>query len=324
MRVCIIGDFSDRLDEGLKNVAHHLAENISAIPSMQVLKVNNKAVHLKTFSAIKKFRPEIVHYVPGPTNLSLLFLKFVELYLDSTPKIVLSVTHPDVSDLIFRATRLKPHCVFSSSVSFKRRMERIGVRSELVPNGVDVNKFTPVSVSEKKRLRVKYGLHDDEFTILHVGHLIDNRSLHHLLSLPASNRIVVVASEYIDVKEEILASLGAHGCTVFRGYYPNIEEFYQMSDCYFFPVEHEKTLLCPLSVMEAMACNLPVVTTGLEGISTFFAEAEGLIFVRKESDFIAALESVRTGEVTIRTREKVLRYSWENVAQQIAKVYLEL
>jgi glycosyltransferase involved in cell wall biosynthesis len=290
---------------------------------MQVLRVNNAEVHLKTLSAIKEFRPEIVHYVPGPTNLSVFFLKFVQLYLGSTPKIVLSAIHPLVNDIVFKATRFKPYCVFSPSISFKQRMERIGVRSELLLNGVDANKFAPVSESEKKRLRIKYGLRTDEFTILHVGHLIYNRSLHHLLSLPGSNQIVVVASEYIDVKEELLASLNAGGCTVFRGYFPHIEEFYQLADCYFFPVKNQKTLVCPLSIMEAMASNLPVVTAELESIAAFFGNVPGLLVAREDVDFAHHVEAVRNGEVAVKTRQGIQRYSWEHVAQQIAKVYLE-
>lgn len=323
MRVCVVGDFSLNLDEGLKNVAHHVADSIAAIPTMHVLRVNNRELRLKTVRGMRRFNPEVVHYVPGPTNLSLLFLKFLSLYLRGNPKIFLSALHPTFNDIVFTATRFEPCCVFSSSINFKQRMERIGVRSELLPNGVDVNKFAPVSASEKKKLRTKYGLRDDEFTILHVGHLIENRSLHHLLSLPGSNQIVVVASEYIDVKPELLASLNAGGCTVFRGYFPHIEEFYQLADCYFFPVKNEKTILCPLSIMEAMACNLPVVTAELEGIVTFFGNVPGLMVVREGSDFARQVDAVRKGEVTIKTREEIQHFSWENIAQQIAKVYLE-
>ena len=38
MKVCIIGDFSSNRDEGLKNIAHLLADNFSMCIDIQLLK----------------------------------------------------------------------------------------------------------------------------------------------------------------------------------------------------------------------------------------------------------------------------------------------
>jgi len=54
-------------------------------------------------------------------------------------------------------------------------------------------------------------------------------------------------------------------------YIKKIEEIYQLSDCYIFPITFEGGgISILLSVLEAMACNLPVVTTKFGGLPAIF------------------------------------------------------
>jgi glycosyltransferase involved in cell wall biosynthesis len=324
MRVCIIGDFTDGvLNEGLKNVAHHLAESISLIPNIEVLKADNKRIRIKTLKKMKQFRPHLLHYVPGLTNVSIVFLKIIERYLNH-PKIFLSATFPYFNDSVYKLINLKPYCVFAPSESLKDRMDALATPSIIMPNGVDTEKFVPVSPLEKKTLRKKYGLDPDKFTVLHIGHVLKRRGLDQLANLTKGSQTVFVASSYLRKDVAILNSLRRKGCIVFEGYFPNVEEFYQLCDCYVFPVPQATgSVLCPLSVMEAMACNLPVVASDVSGIGTFFQEGEGLIFATESEDFCHAVEDVKAGKVHSATREKVQRYTWQDIAQTIANVYLE-
>ncbi|MGD0170569.1 MAG: glycosyltransferase family 4 protein [Halobacteriota archaeon] len=324
MRVCIIGDFSDDLlNEGLKNVAHHLAESISQIPSIEVLKVDNKRRNIKTLKKLKQFRPQVLHYVPGLTNVGIAFLKIIERYLNH-PKIFVSATFPYFNDSVYKFFNLKPYCVFAPSGSLKDRMDALATPSMVLPNGVDVEKFVSVSALEKTTLRKKYGLDPDTFTVLHVGHVLKRRALDQLTNLSKENQTILVASGYLQKDVALLDSLRHKGCIVFEGYFSNVEEFYQLCDCYVFPVQQMSgSILCPLSVMEAMACNLPVVTSDVNGIGTFFEEGEGLIFATDKEDFCHAVEDIKAGKVHSATREKVHRYTWQDIAKTIANVYLE-
>jgi glycosyltransferase involved in cell wall biosynthesis len=327
MRVCIIGDFADSLlNEGLKNVAYHLAESISQLPNIEVLKVDNKRIGIKsvrTLKKLKQFHPHVLHYVPGITNVSLVFLKVIERYLNH-PKIFLSATFPSFNDSVYKLINLKPYCVFAPSGSLKERMDALATPAIILPNGVDTEKFVPVPTKAKKTLRRKYGLDPDMFTALHVGHVLRRRALDQLANLSKDNQTVLVASGYLQKDVALLNSLRHKGCIVFEGYFPNVEEFYQLCDCYVFPVRQASgSILCPLSVMEAMACNVPVIASDVNGIRTFFQEGEGLIFASEQEDLFNAIEGIKAGTVPCATRDKVSRYTWQNIARTIANVYLD-
>ena len=67
----------------------------------------------------------------------------------------------------------------------------------------------------------------------------------------------------------------------------NIEEVYALSDCYVFPtppMNKINSIEIPLSVLEAMACNLSVITTKFGALPKVFEEGDGLIFVDDGED----------------------------------------
>lgn len=80
----------------------------------------------------------------------------------------------------------------------------------------------------------------------------------------------------------------------------------------------------PLSVLEAMSCNLPVVTTKFGALPRIFKEGDGLIFVEKKEEFISAVEKIKSAGMSIKTRDNVLQYSWEKIAERMEGVYEEL
>lgn len=324
MKVCIIGDFTQNQDEGLKNIAYYTSKGLSNIKRHQFLNVNVvNILSLSAFAAIWRYHPDIIHYIPGPSNKSLAFLRFLKAYLGNKPKIMLSASYPIFSDALVRWMGFKPDFALAQSMDLKKRFDTLGIASQLIPNGVDLDKFKPDS-SRKGELRDKYGLDRDSFTVLHVGHLMAKRNLDLLTRVSRDFQVVIVASKYIKTEPQLVEKLKKAGCLIFSGYFPDVEEFYQLSDCYVFPVVPGDSVVCPLSVMEAMACNLPVVTTKFEGISSFFVEGDGLIFANDDRDILCAITGIRDGSMSIATRAKVERYSWRNIAEKIADIYDQL
>ncbi|AGK60069.1 Glycosyltransferase [Archaeoglobus sulfaticallidus PM70-1] len=330
MKVCLIGDFSSNLDEGFKNIAQYLAKELSKYDDLDILKANIKEIKtLKFWKKIKMFHPTIVHYIPGPTYRSFLFVNFLLYYLNyrdhSNPKIIMSTPYPKDINRFIKSLPRKPDLILAQSNTSKRMFKSLGLKTIYVPNGVDFEKFKPVPSHLKKKLRVRYNIDEEKFTILHVGHLTKKRNLKILGELARmGNQVIIVSSEYLKVEKNIIQTLQKTGCIIFRGYFEHIEEFYQMSDCYIFPVLEGDTILFPLSVIEAMACNLPVLTRKFDGLS-IFNEGEGLIFVEKETEIIQGVEKIKkNGDIRIATRRKVTPYSWKNIAQRLREIYYKL
>ncbi|MBA7489547.1 hypothetical protein ES702_00081 [subsurface metagenome] len=323
MKIALVGDYSSDRDEGLKNIAHYLAEELSKIH--RIMRLHVKEVLFPRFWInLRKFHPEIIHYIPGPTVISFLIVKTIKLY--SGAKTVMSAPQPRVSNFWQKLiSLLKPDLILTQSEEFEERCTNWGCKTRFLPNGVNTKKFAPASRKEKKKLREKFGIDQEKFTILHVGHIMKRRNLGVLAKIQGGdNQVVIVASEYLETDHHLCEGLKETGCVIFKGHIKNIEEIYAMADCYVFPVKKGYTISTPLSVMEAMACNLPVISSKFEGLARIFKEDEGLVFAEREEDFIQDVENLKSSNKRIRNREKILPYSWRNVAMQLSSIYDEV
>jgi len=327
MRICVIAENSSLLDEGVKNTGLHLIKRISK--NHEVMSFPPRSVlSLDFWRAVKQFDPQIIHYIPGSTLVAFMILKTLSVYR-SKSKTVLSAIHPLFSLSRSRARKvipwLRPDLVIVQSYAIERMLSGLGCQTAFLPSGVDLAKFFPVDDKTKKAMRKRYGLDEGKFTVLHVGHMLRSRNLGVFKRILATDSQVVIVGSPSTRKPErqVYLELKQNGCVVWNDYIENIEEIYALSDCYIFPVAQPAGCIeMPLSVMEAMACNLPVISTRFGALPRAFEEGDGLIFVEDEGELIEKLEIVKGVEV--RTREKVLPYSWENVARQLEVIYRKL
>jgi glycosyltransferase involved in cell wall biosynthesis len=212
----------------------------------------------------------------------------------------------------------KKHLLFTSTetlipVGWKGN----GIR--VVPGGVDPNKFSPATTEEKLNLRRKYGFNPNSHILLHVGHFHKKRNLELLRSIHklGEYQILLVGSTSTERDRRLLNELRSSDVQIFTDFIVEIEDIYRLSDCYLFPVESsEASIEIPLSVLEAMATNLPVVSTRFGGLPRIFKEGRGFFYAENSEEFLSKIGSLKRLS-RIRTREMVLPYSWENVAKGI-------
>lgn len=172
---------------------------------------------------------------------------------------------------------------------------------------IDMNKYKPIGHEVKAALRNKYRIGPDKQVILHVGHLTENRNLYQLIPLVRDDRdIVIVSSQstpflnafHSKIKDDLVGA----GIRIIDEYLDNIEEIYQLSDVYVFPVENQMGCIgVPLSILEALACGKDVVTTNFNNIE---ALAAGFPKMRvsttdKFSDVIDELGSLRPEDMVV-------------------------
>jgi glycosyltransferase involved in cell wall biosynthesis len=328
MQVCLIGDFSPNLDEGYKNVSHYLADELGT--RLEIKRLDVKEIKSVGFwKTARSLRPQIAHLIAQPTLSSLLFV-FIGRFFWKDAKIVISALRPEK----FFAGRMSflqkfsfglagPDLILVQSSDAKDRFEEFGCRRvELFPNGVDVERFSPVTQSEKWKLRKKYDLDPDLPVILHVGHLEESRNLELLIPLREKQiQVVIAGSVYMGVNQVLIDRLERNGFKIFKGYQPNVEELYQLSDCYVFPLEPGNSLSMPLSVLEAMATNLRVVTTRFKGLEAAFAGGNGLKFVNSPEDVVPVTLEILSSKKKIQTRDQVRSFSWDELALRLCDYY---
>lgn len=321
MRVALLGHADDRLDEGMKNTGVMLTESLGSAG------VEARLFDLRTAPApefwlrLRRYDPDIVHLVHGPTLKGLILLKALSASLGCAT--VATSTQPRFGDRSWSAASyVRPDRTLVQSRADEFRFQDAGFTTEYVPSGVDVDRFHPVDDGERRAIRADLGLDPERRVFLHVGHFKEGRNLRSLLPLREHGQVVVVGSPSTGPDRSLIEELREAGCVVRTEYVPTIERYYQAADWYVFPVADESnSIRAPLSVLEAMACDRPVITTRFGGLTDMFDEGDGLVYV---SDLAEVDRSTLADRGPVRTREKVSPYSWESIAERVTDVYNEL
>ena len=332
MRICLIGEYSGELDEGMRKVSFYFAEELSKYH--QVLALDLGEVFTKSFWIdIKNFNPEIIHYIHGPSIKSFILLKLISLYCRNA-KTVMSAMCPCVTYLSEGfIPLLKPDLILVQSPETENMFKKRGCKTEFLPCGVDTKKFIPATERAKEELREKYRIDKNTFVILHIGSIKEGRNVQLLEKLQkGNNQVVIIGAMSTGINEIIAQRLEKSGCFMWTKYFNSIEEIYTMADCYIFPTVYKKdtvgrviadSIEMPLSVLESMSCNLPVITTKFGALPRVFEEGEGLFFAEEEKDFDDALKEIKKG-ANIKTRKKVSPYAWGNIEKRLEDIYGEL
>lgn len=331
MKVCLIGSLSGAPDEGYRNVTGRLARHLAA--SHEVLPLDGGEAHtLRFWHRLLTFGPEIVHCISAPTLHSFILLRTVRSLCRSRPSCVLSALHPNGLPLLCSpwfqrvCPPLAPDLVLTQSRQAGALLARAEMRTAYLANGVDLTKFAPVSPGRKAVLRARYGLSQDRFVLLHVGHLKPDRGLAVLEEVQRQVpecQVVIAGGPRFRVDAKCVDRLREAGCIIWHRYFAQIEELYQMADCYIFPPG--TTLYLPLTILEAMACNLPVITEGFDGVRLFLEKSDGLTIVDDGQGYADAVRVLmEKGERGVETRQRVLAYDWDLIAGEVSALYTGL
>lgn len=157
-------------------------------------------------------------------------------------------------------------------------------RIYLIPNSVDTTRFVPVESAEKSLLRKKLNLPQEAAIGIYTGRLVSYKGLPLLLKVwrevlckHEHSLLLLAGTGGLDIHNceaelrEYVASAGLEKVILFLGAVQNVHEYLQAADLFVFPTENDAF---PSSIVEAMACALPVVTTPVGAIKTIVTHLE--------------------------------------------------
>jgi glycosyltransferase involved in cell wall biosynthesis len=244
--------------------------------------------------------------------------------------------------LLRRAARF---VAISAVIESEYRAARVlAERIERIPNSVDLLKFNPVTSQESAALRDRLGIPVNRRVAIFTGRLVTTKGLPSLLrAWPTvidkcpDAFLVLVGSGGLGIQncEQMLRCVvrdrHLEASVLFTGSVDNVQEYLKASDVFVFPSEREAF---GISVIEAMACGLPVVTTGVDGIRDFVRPGIDALVVNSGDDdaLAAAIACALDGGTAIRAmaetaHERARRFSSERIVAAyrdlLAEVILE-
>lgn len=256
-------------------------------------------------------------YIPssGLTSLGMLRSQLLR-FLFGCPLIIIALQERRVGWIHRLVAGLgRVELVLSPVLSLRRELERLGLVTDFIMPGFDDRLFRPVSPEERMIIRRKYSLPLDRFIVLHVGHIKENRNMQVFLRYRDWGADVQPVIKGGEVDPSWRQRLRLAGIIVIDEYIDNMHELYQLADCYLFPVSSPMGALeFPLSVVEAAACNLPVLTTRFGVLPDVIPEGGGLAYYGHAGEIPARLAELRDSPSA--TAPKVCNFSWESVFEK--------
>jgi UDP-glucose:(heptosyl)LPS alpha-1,3-glucosyltransferase len=208
-------------------------------------------------------------------------------------------------------------------------------RFRLVPNGVDVERFSPEAcAAHRGRLRLQLGL-SDETVFLFAAHNPRLKGLRPLLRACAvvrevnpGVRLLVIGRSPDRQTRRMVARLQLEAAAIFAGFVEDQLPYYAAADVFVLPTYYDA---CSLTVVEAAACGLPVITTRDNGASELMTHAHDG-FVVPSADDIDALAGVMIEVAKPEVRRRMSgparalaeRHTLDDAVRMIERVYEEV
>jgi len=204
----------------------------------------------------------------------------------------------------------------------------------VIYNGVDLELFRPPeNAAEKKALRKRYGIGDEDFCVLFLGSGFERKGVKFLieaagiLKLP-NLKLVVAGKGKSGVFTSLIEKLGLTGKVLFTGVVKERELLFRAADIFVFPTIYEPFGNVHL---EALASGLPVVTTAKSGAAEILSDGETGYVVEKPDDARAfadaiALLAVETRRTRMERNARLLatRFTFQKNAGEVLALYQEI
>jgi glycosyltransferase involved in cell wall biosynthesis len=205
-----------------------------------------------------------------------------------------------------------------------------------VYNGVDSKAFAP-SEESRALVRQQHGIAPDDRLILFLSHVTKQKGLHLLIHcLPdvvaqhsRAMLLVVGAGDYLNEAKRLVETMALQSRVVFAGAVPHERAagYFNAADLYVLPTLRQEGL--PFSLVEAMACQRPVIASRTGGVPSIVVHGvNGLLVVPDDLESLGRAvvrvlaDKELAANLSQKARETVVGgYSLETMVQGTLKVF---
>lgn len=221
--------------------------------------------------------------------------------------------------------------VVAVSEKIKQELVALGIptkRIEVIANGVDLQEFAPAQVD-----RQQLGLPVDVPLALFVGDIRLSRKnldtvLHALVDVPQLHLAIAGAADGRNFYPHMAQTLGVSDRVHFLGFRSDVATLMQSADMFVFPSRYEPF---GLVLLEAMACQLPVITARTAGGADLVTPKCGLV-LNDPNDVVglsSAMNQLVADPVARHSMGKAARlvaeqYSWVKMARHYLEIFEEV
>jgi UDP-glucose:(heptosyl)LPS alpha-1,3-glucosyltransferase len=193
-------------------------------------------------------------------------------------------------------------------------------RITVVYNGVDIEHFHPRNRRYREEIRRRHGIGGDDLVTLFVSNNFRMKGLGFLMKALAKIKeedhppfkLLVLGRDHQDSYLRLAKGMGILGKVIFAGSTNEPEKYYGASDLLVHPTFYDA---CSLTVLEALASGLPVITTYSNGASGIITQGQEGFIISDPRDPQGLMEKLSF----FLNREKVERASI--AARHLAEFY---
>jgi len=168
---------------------------------------------------------------------------------------------------------------------------------EVIYNGVDTERFHPRNRQYREEIRKRFGI-GDEFVILFVSNNFRMKGLGYLIKALAKIKkedhppfkLLVLGRDRQDPYLRLAKKIGVSEKVIFVGSTNEPEKYYGAADIFVHPAFYDAF---SLTVLEALATGLPVITTSFTGASGILNHVEDGFVIRKIKDLEELITAIR-------------------------------
>ena len=217
------------------------------------------------------------------------------------------------------------HCI-ACSKSISKEFEQNQLYLPYIQNGVDTEKFKPLSKKEKDNLKAKLNIDKKKRIYITVGSLIPRKDMKTVIEgfklfNKDKNSILFIAGDGFEKSN--LKNI-ADDSIVFLGNISNVVEYLQISDCF---ISASLAEGLPNTVLEAMACGLPTVLSDIPSHREIYENEKGNFFKPKDIiELSSLLEQLKNNfEQQHELSLKIIKnkFSAKVMSERYQKVYME-